>query len=210
MSIPTVDTFEHDIAEEIRTKEASITDIASAGGDIGNIGGKGQQTSNALVIVGVLCILLVIGACIAFFFFYGKGSGVPAVTATSTPNSSNSQLASISPALYRAVGPSIGTVSASGYGYSLQLLSYSPVFAYMIRNESAFADDLAQAVGSPRDASTTTLPFSFTDVTISNQNMRVGVSGSSTVVYAFVNARALLVSSSTQGILTLANGILKQ
>jgi hypothetical protein len=208
MSIPTVDTFEHDIAEEIRTKEASITDIASAGGDIGNTAGKGPQTSNMLVIIGILFIVLVIGACIAFFFFYKKESSIPPLTATSTPSSSN-QLASISSALQNAVGPDIGTVSRSSYGYSMQLVSYSPVFAYMTRNESAFADELAYAVGSPRDTSTTTVPFSFTDLTLSNQNMRVGTSGSSTIIYAFVNAQTLLVSSSTQGILSLRSGILK-
>lgn len=90
----------------------------------------------------------------------------------------------------------------------MQLLSYTNVFAYMIKNESAFADELAIAIGSPREAGTTTVPYTFSDVTILNQNMRVGTSGESSVVYAFVNAKTLLVSSSTQGILTLRSGIL--
>jgi hypothetical protein len=209
MAIPTVDTFEHDIAEEIRTKEASLTDIASAGGDIGTNRNSAAQTSNMLVIMGIVFVVVVLGTIIAFFFFYNAAPEVPPLTSTGTPTSSNAQLEKISPKLTSTIGSYVKTVSKSDYGYTLGLLSYSPVFSYMIKNESAYADDLARAVGTPRDTGTSSAPFVFTDLTLSNQNMRVGTSGSSTVVYAFVNAQALVIASSPQGILALANAILK-
>jgi hypothetical protein len=118
-------------------------------------------------------------------------------------------MASISESIDSAVGPSIGTIQKSEYGYVVNLASYPDVFAYMLKNEERYADELAYAVGSPRDTSTTTPPFSFTDVTINNQNMRVGVSGESTVVYAFVNTKVLLISSTTEGILALRGAILR-
>jgi hypothetical protein len=209
MAIPTVDTFEHDIAEEIRTKEASLTDIASAGGDVGNTRSSAAQTSNMLVILGIVFVVLVLGTIIAFFFFYNATPEIPPLTSTSATSSSNAQLEKISPKLASAIGSYVRTVSKSDYGYTLTLLSYSPVFSYMIKNESAYADELARTVGSPRDTGTSSPPFTFTDLTLSNQNMRVGVSGSSTVVYAFVNAQALVIASSPQGILALASAILK-
>lgn len=209
MAIPTVDTFEHDIAEEIRTKEASITDIASAGGNVGNT--PQAQTSNLLFILGGFFILAVIGIFIGFFFFYNKKTpDIAPLTATSTQPVVTSPLVNLSATLQDAIGGNVGTVSKNEYGYSIMLTDYSPVFSYMIRNENAYADDLALAVGSPRDTTgTTSVSFTFADVTISNQNMRVGTSGSSTVVYAFVNAEALIISSSTQGILALRGAILK-
>ncbi len=96
----------------------------------------------------------------------------------------------------------------SEYGYTLQVLGYTNTYAYMIKNESLYADELALAVGSPRDTGTSSVPFTFTDVTLNNQNMRVGISGSSTLVYGFVNTTTLVVSSSTEGILAL-RGILR-
>jgi hypothetical protein len=79
----------------------------------------------------------------------------------------------------------------------------------MLKNEDLYADELAFAIGSPREVSTSSLPFIFTDVTRNNQNMRVGTSGSSTIIYAFVNTNTLVISSSTEGILALRGGILR-
>jgi len=211
MTIPNVDTFEHDIAEEIRTKEASLTDIASAGGDVNNNRTNGPQASNTLVVLGAVCIFVVIGIFIALFFLYGKDATSEApLVATSTQQTTNNQLLAISQTLSDQLGGNIQSISKSEYGYVLRLISYSPVFSYMIKNERAYADELALAVRSPRDTGTSSLPFIFTDVTLNNQNMRVGTSGSSTVVYAFINAEALVISSSTQGILALRGAILQK
>jgi hypothetical protein len=208
MSVPHVDTFEHDIAEEIKTKEASLTDIASAGGDVRNT--TPAQTSNLLVIFGLLFVILVIAGVAWLLYIQVQPTPVlPSETATSTQTQNQNTLVKLSPSVYEAIGGSLGTITKNDYGYAIRVLSYSDAFSYMLRNESLYADELALAVGSPRDTtSTTTLPFFFSDVTLSNQTMRVGTSGSSTVVYAFVNGATLLVSSSTSGILQLRSGIL--
>jgi hypothetical protein len=212
MSIPNVDTFEHDIAEEIKTKEATLTDIASAGGDVSNMQNSRAQTSNLLITLGVVFIVAVIGILVALVYFYAiKESSVPVVeTSVNTTVAQGNRLLAVSPTMYDALGGAVGNVSKSEYGYTMQVLTYSTVFSYMLKNEREYADELAFSVGSPRDTSTTTPAFSFTDLTLQNQNMRVGTAGSSTVVYAFVNTNTLLVSSSSEGILTLRSAILSQ
>lgn len=211
MSIPNVDTFEHDIAEEIKTKEATLTDIASAGGDVSNMQNNRAQTSNLLIVLGVVFILAVISILIALIYFYViKEPSTPVVETAPTTTAQDNRLLAVSPTMHDALGETIGKVSKSEYGYTMQILSYSTVFSYMLKNEDEYADELAFAVGNPRDTSTTTPAFSFTDLTLQNQNMRVGVAGSSTIVYAFVNTNTLLVSSSPEGILTLRSAILSQ
>lgn len=210
MSVPNIDTFEHDISEEIKTKEATIGDIASAGGDIGNAPVRTSSVPAFLVALGILLVVAVIAISVVLFLKY---SSMPTSVPTTGTNTGGTQagvrMSSVSVTVNGAVGQSIGVIQKSGYGYTINLASYSDVFAYMLKNEKEYADELASAVGSARDTSTTTPPFSFTDVTINNQNMRVGVSGTKTVVYAFVNTKILLISSSTEGILALRGAILR-
>jgi hypothetical protein len=53
------------------------------------------------------------------------------------------------------------------------------------------------------------IPFIFSDMTILNQNMRVGMSGKNAIYYAFIDNKALVFSKSSEGILTLKNAILR-
>lgn len=210
MSIPNIDTFEHDISEEIKTREATIGDIAAASGDLSNTPAQTPSISMFMIVLGIMLFITVIAISIIFFIRLSQAQVLPPpLSGNSTQAAGNAVVGDISYSVEQAVGTSIAGVQKSEYGYTLQLLSYSDVFAYMIKNEQTYADELARAVGSPRDASTTTPPFAFTDVTINNQNMRVGTSGSSTIVYAFVNMKTLLISSSTEGILALRGAILR-
>jgi hypothetical protein len=209
MSIPNVDTFEHDISEEIKNKEASIADIAAASGNVGNT----EQTrggSNLFFILGGLFIFVIICVLGALLYFTARNSSTPPEVATSTlPTTSTSLLYSLSPTLSDALSGSVSDVKKGEYGYTLSLSSYTGAFAYMVKNENAYADELALAFGEPRDTSTSSSPFIFTDITLNNHTMRVGTSGSSTIAYAFINAQALVIASSTQGILSLASDILQ-
>ena len=211
MSIPNVDTFEHDISEEIKAKDATIADIAAAGGSVENLPVRESRTSSVLLLMGALSLVVVIGIFVMLYMSYRtqNTSSVAATMAQQSHTTTGVPLPSLSPSLDNALGGNIGNITPSEYGYTLQVLSYTNVYAYMLKNESAYADELAKAVGSPRDTSTTSMPFMFTDVTLNNQNMRVGTTGSSTVVYAFVNTNTLVVSSTTEGILTLRSAILK-
>lgn len=208
MAIPNVDTFEHDISEEIRVKEATITDIAAASGDVGNTPTPHANTSRLLFILAGIFMLAIIGIFIALYISVVKKASTGEVIPVATTPEINNKLLAFSPILNDALAGNIGTVQRSEYGYTLQVLGYTNVYAYMLKNESVYADELALAVSSPRETGTSSLPFTFTDVTLNNQNMRVGTSGSSTLIYGFVNTNALVVSSSTEGILAL-RGILR-
>lgn len=210
MAVANIDTFEHDIAEEIKNKDASLGDIAGAGGEIGNTQTSKGSSSFLFVIFGVFLLITAGGAAYFGYRYYENKINPPVHT---TPvviptNNDTSLLPSLSPEFPNAFGYVVTSVTHSPYGYTILISSHSTVFAYMIKNESTYADDIAKAVGNPRDTSTTTVPFSFTDMTLDNQNMRVGTSGSSTVVYAFINNKALVIASSTENILSLRNGIL--
>lgn len=210
MAIPNVDTFEYDIADEIKRKEASVGDIASATGDIGN---SPKQTSFPIIITFIGILLIVIIISISFFsytYFYKKRE--PTIqnktTTENTRVNDASLLSTLSPLFPDAFGRFVSGVEKNEYGYNITITSYSPVFAYMFKNENVYADDIALAVGSARDTSTTTPSFYFSDVTINNQNMRIGTSDTNTIVYAFVSTTNLVIASSTSAILALRSTIL--
>ena len=209
MPLPNIDTFEHDISEEIKNKEATVGDIAAASGDIGNITAKRVSMPPFVVLLGVVFLFAVITIGVVVFIQYSDNQTMSSTSQASTPlPTAGPRMSEISSTIDSEVGLSIGTIQKSEYGYTVELISYSDVFAYMLKNENKYADELAEAVGSPRDLSTTTSRFIFTDVTINNQNMRVGTSGNSKVVYSFVNTKYLLISSTSEGILSLRGAIL--
>jgi hypothetical protein len=252
MTTPAIETFEKNIADEIRHKEASITDIAAATEDVKKQAAveekKEKHTTRLFIIVGTLVLCAVISILVAgYMYAIGKFDPFkPSAEELSLEKEKQLKpavtLASISPTLDYSIGRYVSRVQKDATGVVVELSSYQPVFAYMLKNENDFADELAKAVSVARDTkgvkrdtvntSTTTLasstdggtttivsvststevyfapPLVFSDITISNQNMRSAVSDKSTVVYAFLGTRALLIASSTEGILTLRARVL--
>ncbi|MFA6608531.1 MAG: hypothetical protein WCT07_01320 [Candidatus Paceibacterota bacterium] len=212
MTAPNIDTFEHDISDEIKNKEATIGDIAAATGNVGNIPQTDHRSTLFIIIVSILLLCGIIAVVIFWYIQYVNKPQTSLQTqikaTTQGPAYKTIPLNDLSPTLEKTIGRFITNVQHVDYGYSMTITSYPPVFAYMLKNENEYADEIARAVGYQRDTSTTTLPFIFTDVTINNQNMRVGTSGSSTVVYAFINTYALVISSSTKDALSLRSVIL--
>ena len=206
MAVPHIDTFEHDIATEIKEREATIGDIASAGGDIGNVLPEEKKPFPfGMVLLTVLIVLITVGIGYFGYTYYNKKiNPIPSTSPVVIPKEEDtSLLPALSPAFPDTIGRAVTDIKRSEYGYTLILNNYSLVFAYMLKNEFSYADDIARAVGTSRDTSTTTPPFLFSDITIENQNMRVGISGSSMVVYAFVGTNALIIASSTDNVLKL-------
>lgn len=213
MPLETVDTFEHDIATEIKQKEATIGDIASAGGDVGNI--PLVKENSSMITFFVIFFVLVTATVVSYYgytYYNDKVNPVPKTSPVVIPPTQDSSLLStISSSFPSSIGSAVNNVKKLPAGYEIYITSsnsYSSVFAYMIKNENVYADDVAKSLGVERDTSTTTPPFIFTDITINNQNMRVGKSASSTIVYAFINTEALVISTSTEGILSLRSDIL--
>ena len=254
MAIQKVDTFEHDISDEIRLKDASLSSIATAVGDIGNTPEAQPKTPIFVIVVILLFVCGVIGASFVGYTYYKevesrKIAETTKITERNVPRPPVS-LVSISTTLDSAIGAHVSDVKKTSNGYTLTLSNYSPVFLYMIKNEEVYIEELALLfkkkvsdrkatstketlavpVIKPIIATTTTLTStsslvtgttstssllslpvtpSFEDLTLSNQNMRVWKYGPDTVVYAFINQKALVISSSTEGILELRNAILR-
>lgn len=210
MTVPNIDTFEQDVADEIKRKEASFTDIASASGNIGNDPDpkKGKSALIPILLITLLLVLVGAGGGYYYLFVLNKPAETPPLLTQPEQTQGATHVEELSQTLTSSIGPSVESITKSEYGYTVKLRDYTPVYAYMLRNESAYAEEIAAAVGSPRDTSTSTPLFTFKDSTINNQNMRVGTSASSTVTYAFVNNSYLVISSSTEGILSLRSAII--
>jgi hypothetical protein len=195
--------------------------------------------------------LVIFSGYVGYLYYSDKTSTVT-IESTTAEQKKKSSLAvsAISQKLDQRLGKALGGVEKVPAGYVVEINEYSPVFSYMIRNESEFADELGEAIGNKRiakvvststpqvepattQASTSTTATStntgsttttqvkpeeqitpeeylFSDVTISNQNMRIAVSVKGTLVYAFIGTKNLAVSSSTNGILALRSKVLQK
>jgi hypothetical protein len=283
--VPKVDTFEGDIADEIKRKEASLAEISAASNDVGNndddahvvLPKKSPVFFIALLVSLMLCVLGFAG--LAYYYLTDPlltPKEEPVILHQSDVPKISSDLKNISPTLATEIGRFVSHVEKREGGYILTISDYSSVFAYMTRNESSYIDELSllfkesttteirtisqqttfsqEASTTPGVKSTTTLKvatssqketpkqiltssstskaqtptieknpvsvvetpvsmentsMSWSDVTVSNQNMRVWTSGKKTVIYAFVGDKTIVLANSLENILALRSAILK-
>ncbi|HCC05945.1 TPA: hypothetical protein DEP94_01115 [Candidatus Nomurabacteria bacterium] len=225
MAIPNIDTFEQDIRDEIKHKEASITDIASASGDVGNNPTLSNSFSNpnssrGFFISAIVILLLVIAGFSYLAYLYvnqqkpiTKDAGTELINTQS--NNANTQeiisqkLNNYSPTLATGIAHFTTKVENNSAGIILTINDYNSVFAFMIKNETDIAKDVLANELKNYENSTTTPDLTFIDDTKSNQNMRGLTINSSTLVYAFINDEYLVFASSTDGILQMRGTIIK-
>lgn len=279
--IPKVDTFEGDISYEIKRKEASLTEISAASNNVGNnddiiLPKKPQVFFIVLISFFVFCV---IGLATLAYFYFNDAILSPTVQNTAITESAvpknKADITTLSPTLSNEIGRFITGIEKKDQGYIITINQYSPVFAYMTRNENDYIQELSLLFGGdvavkqnlpqistttlqatttvvtktatsttststivvPRKATSTlstqptpkvivvsseqqpstttaiTLPQEteaprFTDITISNQNMRVWTFRNQMVVYAFVGTNTILISNTKEGILNLRSAIL--
>lgn len=172
---PTTDTFEQDIVKEIHQKEASIMDIASSIGDISNRADDApSKNSWFLIMVSVLVFCGIGGASYLGYVLYTNTfsqNNVPvAVTKAETKTTTSGvSLSQLSPAINKSVGQFLTNTQKMNAGYTIDIISYSPVFAYMLRNEKEFGDEIAQAVGNTHTIKNKpAIPVTITPVTSSS------------------------------------------
>ncbi len=143
-----VETFEHDIADEIRRKEATLAEIEA-------VSKQNSQNSEALphnkprIFLGILVALFIIalvGAGALIYYYFNdpllppssesveiKSSDIPKITA---------EVSKLSPTLAAEIGRFVTLVEKKDKGYVLSINNYSVVFSYMTRNESSYIEDL--------------------------------------------------------------------
>lgn len=225
MAIPNIDTFEQDIREEIKNKEATVGDIASAGGEIGNSLSKNnsfspnQKSSRRFYISAIIIFILIVGGFSYLGYLYIKQQPTKKedvikivdtqINLENTPEIISKKLNDFSPSLSVGVSRFTTKVDNTPYGIILSLNSYEPVFAFMIKSETEIAKDVLALELKDFENSTTTPDLTFIDNTKSNQNMREVTIGSTTLVYAFINDQYLTFASSTEGILKMRGTIIK-
>jgi hypothetical protein len=259
--MPKVDTFEVDIADEIKRKEASLADISLASKSTDSSDNDvviPKKTPVFLVFLGILFFVIVLGLAFVIYFYSTNNKPLQKeveLVAISTPKVAD--LKPLSPTLSTHVGRFVTRIDKKDQGYVITLSEYPPVFAYMLRNEKDYIREVSSLFAPtlpvaqvPQEKITPSIPAStttqvtsstttststkkeiiiavstttnieeevptlveggtFSDVTISNQNMRVWTSTTKKVVYAFVGDTHLLISQTEEGILALRGGILR-
>jgi hypothetical protein len=145
--MPKVETFENNIAQEIKRKEASLTEISSASNNVGNdpveLPKKPPLFFIALVSFFVLCI-----AGLGMVIYFSMTGPDPASTREQLSSTSikeaTSSLQTLSPTLSAHVGRFVTNVEKRKDGYVLTITDYSAVFAYMTRNETDYIEELGK------------------------------------------------------------------
>jgi hypothetical protein len=157
--IPKVETFENNIAQEIKRKEASLTEISSASNNVGNdpveLPKKAPVFFVALVIFFILCLL---GFGMVIYFSMTTGGNIsPTNTPPLVQTQATSSLETLSPTLSNQIGRFVTSVEKKKDGYIITINDYSSVFAYMTRNESEYIEELSLIFdGVPITIATTT------------------------------------------------------
>lgn len=247
--VPKVDTFARDISEEIKHKEASLADIATASNDIGNSPDEASPLENKsskifFAAIGFLAIGVI--ALIAFIYYYFTALSIPEepippVQAQATTTKA-SNLSTLSVALNDNIGRHVSRVEKRDAGYVLTLSSYSPVFAYITRKESDYVYQLldtispqaaekpkvqapptpvTEATSSAVTASSTVVATStqgliaeedgptWSNVTLSNVNIRTFSEDDRTLAYSFISTEKLVIAATAEEVLAIKNAILR-
>jgi hypothetical protein len=178
--VPKVDTFAKDISDEIKRKEASLTDIVSASREITNIDTNPPEAKKPnIIILGAVTFFIVAVTGIGGGLYYYLASIEQQQTLATeqqkevTKKESSSLLVKLSPTLASAVGRSVSNVEVKNGGYIITISDYSSVFAYMTRNEYAYASEIIDVLNknqqpTPLTNRSTTSTTSTTTATSTN------------------------------------------
>ncbi len=210
MSVPNIETFEYDISNEIKTTDATISNIASASGTIENkeISSTKDRNFFLLIIFSIILIVISVVSILGYNFYLNTTTNTQNAIATTTINGTAGVLTKDFPIFDTNVGRFVSSTKKTNLGYDMTLNDYSNVFAYILRNEGTFLNEAVASLKIKITNATDTPQI--INITESNQNMRALVYGSTTyMVYAFVNNNHLVVSPAVEGIIFMRNDIMK-
>ncbi len=163
-----VETFEHNIAEEIKRKEATAAQIASVSNTVENnptpetVPTAKKKTPIFLITVGVLFVFSILGlGGLGYFYFTDTllppSAGAQIITKEQIPKEL-SDLNALSLTLGTEIGRYVTSVEKQQAGYIITINSYSPVFSYMVKNEDAYIQELAASISPVVPGSQVTTP----------------------------------------------------
>ena len=201
-----LDTFQKDIADEIKRQDKVLTDVNSIPTTPDNQATPPvkQKQSNVLTVLVIASTISICGI-LGLLYFYFHDSLLPPSASGVEVHPDNipkvtENLSKISPVLAGEIGNYVTLVEKKERGYVLTISNYSPVFAYMTRNESSYSKDLLElfpVIATSTGASTTPLV-----------NIKENKGTSSSTVATTTNIKAsstqLVASSTSLGTTTLA------
>ncbi len=192
--VPKVDTFEGNISDEIKRKEASLTEISSASNNVGNNDDILLPKRRPIFLIATICvfILCLIGfAALAYYYFNDSILSPKKETVLINPTVVPKVVAdikNISPTLFEQIGRFVTRVEKKDKGYVITISEYSPVFAYVTRNEKNYIEELSllfpatqvQAVSSSTPPKITPPLIATTTITASSSNETASTTKSTT------------------------------
>lgn len=171
-----VETFEHDIVDEIKRKDASLTEISAASNNVGNdpvILPKKKPVF--LIVLAILFVLFVAGLGVVGYIYYTDPLLNPEtqrkqITADDVPKIPQ-DLKKLAPTIANNIGQYVSKVEKKEKGYILTITNYSAVFAYFTRNEKEYIGELANLFSveeEPIEHANETIPVLLADVPSEN------------------------------------------
>lgn len=158
--VPKVDTFEQDIASEIKRKEASLTGISASSNNVGNdpVPLPKKPPIFLMAIIAFFILSLLGFGFLGYLYFSSTAKQQEEQISPVTPIPKvTSDMHTVSSTLDGQIGRFVTKVEKKDQGYVLTISDYSAVFAYMTRNETSYIDELASLfTGVPRVVATTT------------------------------------------------------
>lgn len=203
---PKVDTFQQDIADEIKRKDASLAEISAASNNVGN---NPEDTAKKPVPVFLITLigLFILGmfgvAGLAYFYFTDSLLPPSAQSVEVSPDQVPKVIAALptlSPTLNTQIGRYVTAVEKKDTGYIITINSYSPVFSYMVRNENEYIEELAKVISpAPLVATTTTsiLPVATTTSASASSTPKTTVTATSTATTTKVTSAGTKNATST-------------
>lgn len=236
MSDPHVLTFEKDIENEIRSKSASLVDIASSSGVVQN---RPENKVGSWAILVFIMIFILVAGIVAYFYVIAKQKNLESVTTqtndkkitTSTfqsespskntevsptivPNTSTTKgakiitepLSSLFPNVFPYIENNLVKGEAYETGYIITFTGYTTVYKAVLDNETLFTKDLINLYGL--DVSSTS-PI-FRDIKVGDIDARaLIVPNGKKIYYSFVKPSKVVIADTDTLLQRIISSILK-
>lgn len=144
-----VDTFEHDIVDEIKRREATLAEISAVSKATSLENAIVPQKKPQLIVITLvsLFVIALIGIGIVSYYYFNDPLLPPSSQSVNiSPNNIPKVIADlnkISPSLATGIGRFVTVTEKKERGYVLTIGDYSSVFAYMTRNEAFYINELS-------------------------------------------------------------------